>query len=44
MRWVNMNKSFKDLIDMFNVGASEKGIKLEYECDIDFPDEVYIDE
>ena len=35
--WVNLNTSFKELIDMFSVGAQEKGIKVIYEVESNFP-------
>lgn len=31
-KWCDINQSFRDLIDMFNLGASEKGIQLHYTC------------
>lgn len=37
LKWVNMRESFKELVEMFNVGTSEKGLQLIYECADDFP-------
>lgn len=39
-----MKKSLSDLVEMFNVGASEKGLKVNLKISHDFPKEILIDE
>ncbi|CDW79459.1 UNKNOWN [Stylonychia lemnae] len=41
---VNLRKSIRDLIDMFKVGAQEKGIQLLYFCQDDFPSQLKVDD
>ena len=40
---VDIKSQLQDLIDMFKVGASEKGIQLIYECAENCPREVFLD-
>ena len=44
LKWVDINASIRDLIEMFGVGAREKGIGLIYESPNDFPSLLYVDE
>ncbi|CDW89272.1 pas domain s-box protein [Stylonychia lemnae] len=44
MKWTDMAKSIRELIDMFSVGAREKGIKIRLEISQNFPHEIFIDE
>eukprot|EP00347_Sterkiella_histriomuscorum_P000376 403376099 len=44
LEWVNINNSFKELIDMFGIGAQEKGIQIFYEVSDNFPVQLYLDE
>ncbi|CDW81024.1 pas domain s-box protein [Stylonychia lemnae] len=43
-RPVNLRNSIRDLIEMFKIGASEKGIELIYFCQDDFPSELSVDD
>ena len=40
---MNLKDSISGLIDMFKVGASEKGIQLVFDCSDDFPEYVVVD-
>lgn len=44
LNWANPQKLFKCLVDMFEVGASEKGIKVLFECLNNIPEYLYLDE
>eukprot|EP00347_Sterkiella_histriomuscorum_P014196 403361802 len=44
LKYTDMAKSLRDLIEMFNVGASEKGIELFLEIQPQFPALIYVDE
>eukprot|EP00347_Sterkiella_histriomuscorum_P016734 403352055 len=44
LEWVDLNNSFRELIDMFSIGANEKGIQIFYEVSSDFPSQLYLDE
>ena len=44
LKWVDIHTSIRDLIEMFGVGAREKGISLIYEIPNDFPSLLYVDE
>jgi len=39
-----MAASIRDLMEMFGVGAKEKGIKIALHIDPNFPHEIFIDE
>eukprot|EP00347_Sterkiella_histriomuscorum_P003008 403365951 len=44
LEWVDLNNSFRELIDMFSIGSNEKGIQIFYEISSDFPVSLYLDE
>ncbi|CDW85484.1 pas domain s-box protein [Stylonychia lemnae] len=42
--WVDIDKSIRDVIDLFKVGAEEKGILVVYESPLHLPNLLYTDE
>jgi signal transduction histidine kinase len=45
LQWVNVKQSFNELVDMFGVGAAEKGVELVFEVDEQsVPGELLVDE
>lgn len=44
LKYIDVKQSLENLIEMFNVGASEKQINLIYECDEDIPSRLLLDE
>jgi len=44
LKWTDMARSIRDLMEMFGVGAKEKGIKIGLHIDHSFPNEIFVDE
>ncbi|CDW73961.1 pas domain s-box protein [Stylonychia lemnae] len=43
-QWVDLKSSIEELVEIFKIGANEKGIDIITKIDQDFPDQVYADE